>query len=131
MTAPFSIARQRDVLDLDALDDIAGYAKVHGRDVAVHHLDAAAYRAINQLSTTGTVDVLVLYDAAARCCPDLTRAEVDALSGFKIGRLLAVAEIGVKAVEALIPNGPRSTATTEEVPSTPDASPSTSAPAQT
>lgn len=121
---PFTISGTRRVVDIDAVDDVAGYAKVNGREVAVHHLDAAAYRAVRQLfENPGAFDVLALYDAAERACPELSRDEIDLMSGVKIGRLLMVAEQSIKDVEAQIPNAPRPTeqATTEPTTSSPPA----------
>lgn len=131
--APFSLSRTRLVEDIDAVDDIAGYAKINGREVAVHHLDATAYRAIALLNANPAgFDVTLLYDAVERACPALARDEIDRLSGPKIGRILAVAERGVKDVEASIPNGPRATETPNSAlpsPSSPETPSDTSSPA--
>lgn len=115
--APYALTRVRRVVDVDAVDDIAGFAKVHGKEIAVHHLDAEAYRAIQALRVDpASADFSLLYDAIERACPDLTRAEIDRLSGPKIGALLAIAEEGIKEVEASIPNAPGATETNDSPP---------------
>jgi hypothetical protein len=114
--APFTISRTRIVTDIDAIDDVAGFARVNGREVAVHHLDAITYRALRMLAEDPNgFNVLEVYDAAHRACPELTRDEIDRLSATKVAAILAVAEAGVKAVEDQIPNapGPTTEATTE------------------
>lgn len=126
--APLPIARPHRVVDVDAIDDVAGYVKVNGREVAVHHLDALAYGAIVALERdAGAVDINTLYDAVARACPELSRDEVDRLSTKKIGAILAVADRGIKDVEASIESAagadPNGMGPTEE---TPIASPSAS-----
>lgn len=120
---PFIIDGTRRVLDIDAFDDVAGYAKIGDRTVVVHHLDGAAYRVIAELRATGAGDTQALYDAVARCCPELSRDDVDRLSGPKIGAILAVAEAGINEVEALIPNGSGPTAATSPQSSPPASSP--------
>lgn len=115
--APFSLSRERRVVDVDQVDDVAGYARVNGREVAVHHLDGDAYRAIQMLRDhPEAVDSSELYAAVERACPELTHDEVMKLSGPKIGALIAVAEQSIKEVEAQIPNGPGPTETSAETP---------------
>jgi hypothetical protein len=98
--APFPLRTTRVVTDLDAMDDVAAYILVGGREIAVHHLDAIAYRALRLMQASAVdFDVLTLYDAVERACPDLPRAEIDAMSAVKIGRILALAEGGVKEVQ--------------------------------
>lgn len=120
VAAAFPLSTRRNVADIDAFDDIAGYAKINGREVAVHHLDAVAYAAIEALRVNPTgAKTTDLYDAVERACPELTHEEVYRLSGPKIGALLAIAEQGVKDVEAHIPNAPGPMAETSQ-----DSSPS-------
>ena len=111
---PLPISRVRRVVDIDAVDDVAGYIKVTGREVAVHHLDAEAYAILRQLQESpATVDVSNAYDIVARICPELSRDEIDRLSGPKIGAIIAVAEQGIRDVELQAPNaeGPATTET--------------------
>lgn len=123
--APFPASRTNRVIDIDAIDDVAVRIRVNGREVAVHHLDAAAYRVIQQiqeqpeLADANTVHTLC--DIVARVCPDLPRDEIDQLSTKKIGAILMAAEMGIREVEAQIPNAEGPTETMATAPASPPA----------
>ena len=122
---PFPISRTRHVVDIDAIDAVAARITVNGREVAVHHLDAAAYRVIQQIQehpeSGGIETIYTLCDIVARVCPELTREEIDTLSTKKLGAILTVAEMGITEVEAQIPNAEGPTATTDASPASPSA----------
>lgn len=90
-SAPFNI---------DAVDDVAGYATVYGRTVKVLHIDGAAYRALRRMSESGDPDITPMYDAVARCVPELSSAEVDRLRPKQMAMLLGIAGAMVDLVEA-------------------------------
>lgn len=90
-SAPFNI---------DAVDDIAGYAKVYDRTVTVYHIDGAAYRALRRMSESGDPDITPMYDAVKRCVPELSSDEVDRLRPKQMAMLLGIAGAMVDLVEA-------------------------------
>ena len=98
--APRTLASAAAPFNVDAVEDIAGYATVNGRRVTVHQLDGAAYRALRRLEEAGTTDATIFYDAVRRCVPELSSDEVDRLRPKQIGTLLAIAGAMIDLVEA-------------------------------
>lgn len=114
----------RAPVNVDALDEIAGTAIVFGRTIKVLHPDGDAYRSLLAIDA-GTQDpnsILELYEAVARCCPDLTPAEIGRLRPQQIGALLGIAQNPISQIEEQFPNGNGPAATSSEEP---PASPST------
>lgn len=111
--APAKPPAPRPAVNLDAVDEIAGTATLHGRELAVHHLDGFGYRTLTAWEKDpASIEPMQLWDVAARVLPELTRDEVEQLSPAKLGVVFTIAGYRVQEVEAAFPNGTGSTGTT-------------------
>lgn len=105
-------------VNIDALDDVAGRAIVFGREIAVYNVDGETYRMLLAIDA-GEKDpttILKLYEACAKCCPDLSEHEVYRLKPKQLGALLGIAQSPIANVEAQFPNGAGPAAKTETLP---------------
>jgi hypothetical protein len=94
------------VVDLDVLFQVRR-VKLNGREITVKPLDGVSYQKLVELTKSGPIqkgeDLLVMYDVAKRCLPDLAEDEVMKMSAPQIGSLIAVAQSSIEDVEATIP----------------------------
>jgi hypothetical protein len=94
------------VVDLDALFQVRR-VKLDGREITVAPLDGVSYQKLVELTTSGPVqkgeDLLVMYDIAKQCLPDLPEERVLKMSAPQIGALIGVAQSSIDEVEESIP----------------------------
>jgi hypothetical protein len=94
------------VVDLDVLFQVRR-VKLGGREIAVKPLDGVSYQKLVELTKEGPIkkgeDLLVMYEVAKRCLPDLSEEEVMGMSAPQIGALIGVAQSTIDDVERTIP----------------------------
>lgn len=94
------------VVDLDVLFQVRR-VRLNGREITVKPLDGVSYQKLVELTKAGPVkkgeDLLVMYEVAKRCLPDLSEEEVMSMSAPQIGALIGVAQSSIEDVEATIP----------------------------
>src|SRR3954466_10956464 len=101
---------QTNNANLDLLSEIAGTVDVGGQKNEVHDLDGLGYRELRAAEGTDRYTD-VAYATVGRLVPTLTPAQVDKLTGKKVGVILAIADGRVADTESQLPNGSRPAAT--------------------
>jgi hypothetical protein len=94
------------VVDLDVLFQVRK-VRLDGKEIAVAPLDGVSYQKLNELTKNGQPrkgeDLLVMYDVAKQCLPDVPEDRVMKMSAPQIGALIGVAQSSIDEVEASIP----------------------------
>ena len=94
------------VVDLDVLFQVRK-VRLDGKEIVVTPLDGVSYQRLLEIKKAGPAtkgeDLLVMYEVAKQCLPNVPEERVMKLSAPQIGALISVAQSSIDEVEATIP----------------------------